>query len=95
MNKTDLIHKISKEKKITLDKSKELVNAVFDEILDSLANGESVSISGFGSFNISVLDGRKGKVPKSSKTYTSKAKYVVRFKPAKGTKAAIAENPIK
>jgi nucleoid DNA-binding protein len=95
MNKTDLIKKITENNEITLEKGKKIVNEVFEEIKKSLAEGENVSITGFGSWNVSILNGRKGTVPKTDKKYKSEDKYVVRFKPSKDTKKIVAERKVK
>ena len=95
MNKTDLIKKVKNNNGLTTDESTTIVNDLFDEIKKSLESGEDVSISGFGSWDINVLKGRVGKVPKSEKGYKSDDKYVVRFHPSKETKRLVASRKIK
>jgi DNA-binding protein HU-beta len=94
MNKTDLIKKIKKNNGITIDESTTIVNDIFNEIQKSLEEGKNVSLSGFGTWNVSILKGRDGKVPKSKKEYKSEDKYVVRFKPSKNTKEKVANRKV-
>jgi integration host factor subunit beta len=42
-----------------------IVDAIFDEITDSLARGERIELRGFGAFSVKVREARTGRNPKS------------------------------
>lgn len=52
MNKLDLINAVSDETVLPKKDCEKVVNAVFDIILDELKNGNSISVTGFGSFEV-------------------------------------------
>ena len=52
MNKQDLINKVFDRTVILKKDVENVVNATFDIILEELANGESVLVTGFGSFDV-------------------------------------------
>ncbi|MFA6913661.1 MAG: HU family DNA-binding protein [Endomicrobiia bacterium] len=67
MTKNDLVEKISN----VLPSKKEaniVVNALFDEIVSSIKNGEKVVITGFGSFNLITTETKKGRNPKTGES---------------------------
>lgn len=63
MFKSDLDKSIASITSLTQAQSREASNALFDIIKDTLAQGEDVSILGFGRFSSSVRKGRT--LPKS------------------------------
>ena len=50
MNKKELIEKIAVEKGVTKVRAEEIVDVVFNTIVDELKSGEDVKIPGFGNF---------------------------------------------
>ena len=76
----DQLHKkMGLPKKDCLD----FVNSFFDEIKNSLANGEEVKLSGFGNFSILKKKARPGRNPKTGKEYTISARTAISFKPGR------------
>lgn len=67
--------------KIGLNKreSKDMVDAFFDLIADSLLKGEDVKISGFGNFQIRTKAPRPGRNPRTGETIPIQARRVVTF----------------
>jgi len=67
--------------KIGLNKreSKDMVDAFFDLIADSLVQGEDVKISGFGNFQIRTKAPRPGRNPRTGETIPIQARRVVTF----------------
>ena len=61
----------------------------------ALANGEEVTLAGFGSFKASLLKGKEGKVPGTDKTYKTEDKMVPKFKAGKGLKDKVATLKVK
>ena len=50
MNKTDLIAVVAEKADITKKEAEKAVTAVFDTIMEKVADGEEVRIVGFGAF---------------------------------------------
>ena len=59
--------------------SKDMVDAFFDLISDSLVQGEDVKISGFGNFQIRTKAPRPGRNPRTGEPVAIEARRVVTF----------------
>ena len=59
--------------------SKDMVDAFFDLMVDSLIAGDDVKISGFGNFQIRTKAARPGRNPRTGETIPIKARNVVTF----------------
>ena len=81
MIKSDLIHKISQQNKHLYHQDVErIINTIFDEIIETLANGDRVELRGFGNFSVKQRDTRHGRNPRTGETILVKAKRVPFFK---------------
>ncbi|MCQ2329091.1 MAG: HU family DNA-binding protein [Paludibacteraceae bacterium] len=80
MNKKDLVESVAAKAKMTKVDSKVAIDAVLDSIKEALLNGESVSLIGFGNFQIIERSERKGINPATKKQIVIPAKKVVKFK---------------
>ncbi|MGB7432166.1 MAG: integration host factor subunit beta [Ahrensia sp.] len=60
-----------------------IVNAVFDEITDTLAMGNRVELRGFGAFGVKARPAREGRNPRTGETVTVDEKWVPFFKTGK------------
>lgn len=67
MNKTDLINSISKRAGITKKSSEAALNAMLESITETLAKGDSVKLTGFGTFAVRKRSARKGRNPQNPK----------------------------
>ena len=88
MNQEDLIKKVAEN----LDgggNAKEVVRTFFSSIRNSLSNGESVAIKGFGKFKLVTRKARKGINPKTGEPIDIPEKRVARFVPATALKDEI------
>ena len=59
-----------------------VVDVVFDEICESLINGEEVKFAGFGTFKILEKNARMGRNPKTGASAVISARRVVSFRPS-------------
>ena len=59
--------------------SKDMVEAFFDAIHESLVRGEEVKLSGFGNFSIRLKAPRPGRNPRTGESIPIKARNVVTF----------------
>ena len=60
-----------------------IVNAVFDEITDSLAHGNRVELRGFGAFSVKNRPAREGRNPRTGEKVSVEEKWVPFFKTGK------------
>ena len=59
--------------------SKDMVDAFFDLVVDSLISGDDVKISGFGNFQIRTKAPRPGRNPRTGEAIPIRARRVVTF----------------
>ena len=83
MNKTELIKKVAAENGLTQKAAADVVNCVFDSMMDSLGKKEPVSIFGFGNFSCKHRDAREGRNPATGKKIKIAASNTPVFKAAK------------
>jgi len=65
MTKNELVERVAKKVGLTRKTSYQAVNAVFANIRDSLAKGDKVIITGFGTFKVRTRNTRKGRNPQT------------------------------
>ncbi|MGB0497689.1 MAG: integration host factor subunit beta [Rubricella sp.] len=84
MIKSELIQKLAEENPHLYHRDVErLVNTVFDEIIEALADGKRVELRGFGAFSVKKRDARTGRNPRSGQEVEVEEKYVPFFKVGK------------
>lgn len=89
MTKADLVEKVAKEADMTKKDAEQLVEIIFDSIIDTLNSGEKIELRGFGSFRVRERNSRKGRNPKTGAAVDIPAKRVAYFKPGKELKELI------
>ena len=71
--------------------SKDMVDAFFDLVAESLVSGEDVKISGFGNFQIRTKAARPGRNPRTGELIPIDARRVATFHASHKLKDAIQE----
>jgi len=90
MTKAELIERVSEQiQTLTKRQTEIIVNAVFNSIKDTLANGEKIEIRGFGSFRLRQRRSREGRNPKTGTPVSVPAKRVPFFKAGKELKELV------
>ncbi|MBI3685655.1 HU family DNA-binding protein [Candidatus Azambacteria bacterium] len=90
MNKDSLVESVlSKAGLETKKAAQDAVEAVFSTIEATLAKGEEVAISGFGTFSAKARAARQGVNPKTGAKIQIAATTVPKFKAGKGLKDAV------
>ncbi len=74
MRKQDLVKAVADSMGSSESEASKAVNAVFDVIESSLAKGDDVTVSGFGSFKVVERSAREGRNPQSGAPMTIEAK---------------------
>jgi integration host factor subunit beta len=83
MNKSELIEQLAANKNLTYRKAEEIVNLVFDSMLEELAKGGRIEIRGFGSFIVKDYKAYQGRNPKTGESIMVQPKKLPFFKVGK------------
>ena len=84
MNKRELIDYVCQNLETTKAGAEETVNVVLRAIQEGIANDDSVSVAGFGTWNKRFRSARTGRNPQTGEPLQIAASTTVGFKPAKG-----------
>ena len=90
MNKTELIAIAAENAGLTKKDTERVLNAALDAITISLARGEKVQLSGFGTFETKDREARVGRNPHTKESIEIPATRVPSFKASKALKDEIA-----
>lgn len=89
MTKTDFINRFAEETTWTKKDSEFAINTAIKVISDFLAEGEKLSIVGFGTFEVAERAAREGRNPQTGESLMIKACKMPKFKPAKALKELV------
>jgi DNA-binding protein HU-beta len=89
VNKTDLIDKVAVSTELNKASATRAVEAVLDTIATTLRQGDTVTLSGFGTFSVSNRSQRTGRNPRTGEMITIPASKAPKFKSGKGLKDAL------
>ncbi len=89
MKKAEFIGNIADSASLTKADADRAVSAVISEITKCLANNDSLTIFGFGTFSTYARAEKKGRNPQDGSEITIPASTGIRFKPAKALKDAV------
>ena len=92
MNQSELVEKVAQATELNTRLAGQAVKAVVAAILDSLAAGDAVRVSGLGTFNVAARPARDGRNPRSGATIKIPASKAVRFHAGKAVKDVL--NPL-
>jgi integration host factor subunit beta len=94
MTKRDLTDEVNKRfPHLSRRDSEVIINAIFDAMVDSLAQGDRIEIRGFGSFVVKQRRARQGRNPKSGELVSVAAKRVPFFKVGKELRLRVDGKP--
>jgi integration host factor subunit alpha len=80
MTKADIVNIVFEKVGLPKNETQDIVEAVFDTIKQTLAVGESIKISGFGTFNVRKKSARIGRNPKTKQEVEITPRRVITFK---------------
>lgn len=89
MTKSELIKDVSKRTGFTQVDSEKVVNAMLDAITEALAEGDKVTIVGFGTFDVRERSARKGINPRTGEAMNIPASKLPAFKAGKNLKDTV------
>jgi Bacterial nucleoid DNA-binding protein len=91
MNKTEFVEKVAEKTGQSKKATDEAVKAAIEVITEALANGDSVSFIGFGTFTTSERAAREGINPLTKKKIKIEATRVPKFKAGAALKQSVAK----
>lgn len=84
MIRSELIEKLVEENPhLAVRHVERIVNTIFDEIIDAMANGDRVELRGFGAFSVKERQARTGRNPRTGESVEVEKKHVPFFKTGK------------
>lgn len=89
ITKKDLAELVATKVECTKKDANEVVNAIFDEITNTIKKGDVADISGFGKFVLKQRKARTGINPATKETIQIPASRVPGFRPAKAFKELV------
>lgn len=89
MNKKELVDALAAKTDSSGAAAERAVNAMLEIISDALKKGDSLSLPGFGTFEVRERAARTGRNPKTGEELKIAASKVAAFKPGSALKAAV------
>jgi DNA-binding protein HU-beta len=89
MNKQGLVELVHEKLGSTKVQAEEVVNAIFDAVVNTLKKGGEVSIAGIGIFSVKSRAARMARNPKTGEQVKVSATKVPKFRAAKALKEAV------
>ena len=80
ISKTNLVDSVSVNEGITKADAKRIIDSLFDTVKTEVANGNTVTVVGFGSWTTTHRPARKGRNPQTGAEIDIPAKDVVKHK---------------
>ena len=80
LTKQDIVNALVKKTELTQTQALVLTNQFFDQIIETLKNGEEVKLSRIGNFVVKEKSQRPGRNPKTGEEVVISARKVVTFK---------------
>lgn len=89
MTKADLVEVLFEKVGLSKKEAQNIVEVIFETIKDSFVDGESVKISGFGTFNVRQKRSRRGRNPKTGTELEITPRKVLTFRASNQLKSQI------
>jgi DNA-binding protein HU-beta len=91
MNKGELVDKVAEKAAVTKKQADAVLSAAIDAIMETVAEGDKVTLVGFGSFERRERKEREGRNPKTGETMVIPATKVPAFSAGKQFKEMVAK----
>jgi len=91
MNKRDIVHRVARQAMLPQKQSARAVNTMLEAIITAVSTGDSVTISGFGTFGLQHRQPRQGRHPKTGATLQIPAKTTPTFSASRAFKLKVSD----
>ncbi len=92
MTRADLARIIFEKVGLPKKEAQDIIEVIIENIKNTLAEGESVKITGFGTFNVRKKTPRRGRNPQTGEDMEITARRVISFKPSNILKSDVEQN---
>jgi len=89
MTKADLVERLYEKVGLPKKEAREMIENLFNLLSAVLSEGESIKISGFGTFLVRRKGVRKGRNPKTGEEIQITQRRVITFKPSQQFKSLV------
>lgn len=89
MNKKELVDVVAEKTGFTKKDVGFVTDQLFEQITDTLSEGDKVSLSGFGTYQVKVRKARMARNPQTGEAIEVPEKNAPVFKPSKALKEAV------
>ena len=89
MNKSELVETISEKAKVTKKRAEDLVNLIFQSMIDCMVRGNRIEIRGLGSFVVKHYEAYTGRNPRTGQSIQVRPKRLPFFKVGKELKERV------
>jgi DNA-binding protein HU-beta len=83
MNRNDLIESMAKEAELKKSEAENALRGMLDAVSGALKAGDTITLTGFGTFSVTNRAARVGHNPQSGEKIKIPAKKVIKFKAGK------------
>jgi integration host factor subunit alpha len=94
MTKADLVERIFEKIGLSKKEAQEIIEILFDTMKQTFVEGESVKISGFGTFNVRQKSSRRGRNPKTGEDLEITPRRVITFRASNQLKASMEKEDV-
>ena len=89
MNKSELVNGIAEQAQLSKAEAERSLAGILEAVTKCLADGDKVTLVGFGTFSVSERAARTGKNPQTGKPIEIAASVSPKFKPGNTLKALV------
>ena len=89
MNKSELIEVVAERGRMTKKKAEDVVNLIFDSMVNAMKEGDRIEIRGFGSFVVKEYGAYTGRNPRTGESIKVSPKKLPFFKVGKELKERV------
>ena len=90
MNKTELVGKVAEKAGLTKKDTEKAINGFIEVVQESLSEGDTVALLGFGTFLARERPAREGRNPRTGEPIQIPAAKVPVFRPGRGLRNAVS-----
>ncbi len=94
MTKADLVEKIFEKIGLSKKEAQEIIEILFDTMKQAFVEGESVKVSGFGTFNVRQKMSRRGRNPKTGEDLEITPRRVITFRASNQVKSSVEKQDV-
>jgi integration host factor subunit alpha len=94
MTKADLVDKIFEKIGLSKKEAQEIIEILFETMRQTFVEGESVKISGFGTFNVRNKVARRGRNPKTGDELEISPRKVISFRASNQLKDVLEKQDV-